>query len=213
MKKFRMALFNGYKKDAVDEYIEELTLELEKLQEEVQNGLSAESTNRQLEEENGRLKEQLGIQEEKLKKFEKDYTEFVSLMVSMKEDAKKVVTDAQAEAEQVLLMAKKEADEINLAARQNAEKISKQAQEDSENYRKSIEEKMKRRQQEEEQKFEAARSKVAEYLNSLNCSQNKMVEVYEEFGHIVEQLPLRLGDVFSEKPFVLLEDPEKKENE
>ena len=68
-----------------------------------------------------------------------------------------------------------------------------------------MEAELEKRRREEAQKFEIARSNVAGYLESLNRSQNKLLEVYEEFGHVVEQLPLRIGDVFSEEPFELLE--------
>ena len=53
--------------------------------------------------------------------------------------------------------------------------------------------------------------KLTEYLESLNRTQNRLIQVYEEFGRVVGQLPLRIGDVFSEEPFELLENPQKKE--
>ena len=130
-------------------------------------------------------------------------------MVNMKEQARQIVTDAQADAEQVLVMAKKEADGITTTARQNAEEIEKQAQNEAESYRKSVETEVEKKRQEEARKFELARSRVAGYLESLNRSQNKLLEVYEEFGHVVERLPLRIGDVFSEEPFELLEKNEE----
>lgn len=214
MKKFRTAFLNGYNRNAVDEYIEELSQELER---EAENSRNAELSRRKLEEEseqqkeeNAKLTEENEQLKEKLRKYESDYSGFMALMVNMKEEARKIVEEAQTDAEQVLHMAKKDADEITSAARQEAEKITKQAQTEAENYRKDVEEELEKRQKEEERQFDAARSRVAGYLESLNRSQNRLVEVYEEFGRVVEQLPLRLGDVFSEKPFELLEAPRKE---
>ena len=248
MKKFRTAIVNGYKKEAVDTYLEELEQEMERLQEGAQKGQAVDGLRRQLEEmeqENERLKTQLRARtealeaeivqrkqlqqreaelqeeqkrlkeqnakyakdEEKLRKYESDYSGFMALMVNMKEQAKQIVTDAQADAEQILLMAKKDADNITDTAKQGAEKITEQARQGAEGYRKNVEEEMEKKQEEEALKFQMARYKVTGYLDALNSSQKKLVEVYEEFGRVVEQLPLRIGDVFSEEPFELLEEP------
>ena len=85
--------------------------------------------------------------------------------------------------------------------------ITEQARQGAEDYRKNVEEEMEKKQEEEALKFQMARYKVTGYLDALNSSQKKLVEVYEEFGRVVEQLPLRIGDVFSEEPFELLEEP------
>ena len=222
--KFRTSLFNGYKREAVDEYVEDLLQKIEDLETEIQEGRAAKASNSQLQEENERLKEQLRLQtekldteraadKEKLKKYESEYSGFMSLMVSMKEEAKKIVTDAQSDAEEVLRMAKKDADKITSAAREDAEKIREQAKTEADSCRQKVEEELFRKQEEEAEKFETARHKISEYLDSLNRSQNKVIDVYEEFGRIVEQLPLRLGDVFSSEPFELLEDPRRKKSE
>ena len=75
------------------------------------------------------------------------------------------------------------------------------AKNEAESYRESVETELEEKRQEEARKFELARFKVAGYLESLNRSQNKLLEVYEEFGRVVERLPLRIGDVFSDEPF------------
>ncbi len=249
MKKFRTALFNGYKRTAVDEYIDELTREIEELQKKVQNGATVEHSRSQLAEENVRLQEELKVQaerleaekqqrqilqqkeqdfrngrsqleklnadyakdKEKLKKYESDYSEFMALMVNMKGEAKKIVTEAQSNAEQVLRMAKQEADDITATAQQNAENITQQARAEAEDYRRNVEEELVQKRQEEAECFDAARSRVADYLESLNRSQNRLIEAYEELGRVVGRLPLRIGDVFSVEPFELLEEPGEKE--
>ena len=289
MKKFRTALFNGYQKNAVDEYVEDLMHELEDLREDALKAQSAGQLRAQLDEiqqENERLQESLqeksrrleeeaeqkqrlvaehekqlsdGEQrladidrelkekeqllkekeeqlqkflqrenaleaerqrfaslndqyeenEEKLKRYENDYSSFMDLMVNMKSQARQIVTDAQSDAEEILLMAKKDADVITSSAQSEAEKITDKAKLEALDYRQNVEKELKKKKEDESLKFQLARFRISEYLESLNRSQNKLISVYEEFGRLVGQLPLRLGDVFSDEPFELLEDPEK----
>ena len=167
----------------------------------------------ELQSENRRLKEistQYTESEEKLKKYENDYADFMDLMVAMKAQSRQIVTDAQSDAEEILRMARKDADKIITSAKKDADQMTDQAKEETENYRKAIEKELEKKQEEEALKFRLARIKISEYLDSMNRSQNKMIMVYEELGQLVNQLPLRLNDVFSEKDFELLEDAEKK---
>lgn len=277
MNKFRTVIFNGYQKDAVDDYVDELIKEVDELREDALKGQSVEQLNEQIrllelekeklqeqvktleagnsqkeqviaeqekqismhqkqldemklhsqqreqkfEEERRRfasLDTQLMEKDEKLKKYENDYSDFMDLMVNMKSQARQIVMDAKSDAEEILLMAKKDAEEITSTAQTDAEKITFSAQADAEKitdqvkldveaYCQNVEKEMGRRREAEAEKFKMARYKIAGYLESLNRSQNKLLEVYEEFGRIVGQLPLRLGDVFSEEDFQLLEDP------
>lgn len=300
MKKFRTALFNGYQKAAVDEYLEDLTQELEDLREDalkVQAVDQLRSRFEKLKEENESLQQQLQERsellntekaqkeqflseherqleyvskqfadvtkqltdekrrnadreqqlkakelllqelqqreeefhkerqrlvemssqytetEEKLKRYENGYSDFMDLMVNMKTQARQIVTDAQADAEEILLMARKDADNITASAQENAEKITDLAKVKALDHRQNVEKELKKKQEEEALKFQIARFKIAGYLESLNHSQNKLIEVYEEFGRLVGQLPLRLGDVFSEEDFELLEDNEEKKTD
>ena len=297
MKKFRTALFNGYQKNAVDEYVEDLMQELEDLRQDAIKAQSVGQLRTQLEEishENERLQESLqeknrkleeeaeekqrliaehekqlsdGKQrlldidrqlkareqllkekeqqlqqqlmekeqqlqqqksefeaerqrlssindqymenEEKLKRYENDYSSFMDLMVNMKSQARQIVTDAQTDAEEILLMARKDADDITTTAQSEAEKITDKAKLEALDYRQNVEAELKKKKEDESLKFQLARFRISEYLESLNRSQNKLISVYEEFGRLVGQLPLRLGDVFSDEPFELLENPEK----
>ena len=303
MKKFRTALFNGYQKNAVDEYLEDLMQELEVLRQDAFKAQSAGQLRTQLEEirqENERLQESLqeksrkleeeaeqkqllisehekqlsnekqrledidrelrnreqqlkekelqlqqlkekelqlqqlqqqenafkeerqrlaslndqyAEKEEKLKRYENDYSSFMDLMVNMKSQARQIVTDAQSDAEEILLMAKKDADEITSSAQSEAEKITDRAKLEALDYRENVEKELKKRKEDESLKFQLARFRISEYLESLNRSQNRLISVYEEFGRLVGQLPLRLGDVFSDEPFELLDDPEKSQSE
>lgn len=255
MKKFRTAFINGYQKNEVDEYLEEMLIELEDLRRDAQKGQEAERLRVQMETEKEELQEQLRIQkeemqavirqseekerlirqlqeeegrlqaekkhlselnarsaenEEKLRKYESDYSSFMDLMVNMKSQAKKIVTDAQADAEEILRTAKKDADDITSSAQSDAEKITDQAKLSAREYQQNVKKEMEKKQTEEELKFQLARFKISEYLESLNRSQNMLIEVYESFGRLVEQLPLRIGDVFSEEPFELLAEQGKE---
>lgn len=51
-----------------------------------------------------------------------------------------------------------------------------------------------------------AKYKLMNYLKALNDTQNKLVTTYNELGELVDKLPLRIGDIFSEEPFDLLEN-------
>ena len=143
----------------------------------------------------------------------------MALMVHIKEAAKKSVMDAQADAEQILRMAQKDADDlmtaaqadadgIMSAAQADAEKITKQAEAEADDYKENMKKEMGREREKEAMKLQTARIKVTEYLDSLNRSQNKLIEVYEEFGRIMERLPLRIGDMLTEEPFAFLDVPE-----
>lgn len=247
MKKFRTVLFNGYHKEEVDGYLEELEHEMDALRKDAAKEKAVEELNarimqlessnetyqkrlnsqtgqleaemakgKELAAENERLlaeNRQLQEEKEKLKKYEKDYSDFMDLMVNMKAQARQIVVDAQSDAEEILHMAKKDADGITAAARTDAEKIAEQAKNDAETSMQKAEADIEKMREEEAEKFKMARYKISGYLDSLNRSQNKLIEVYEEFGNIVDQLPLRIGDVFSEEAFELLDDPKRDEND
>lgn len=254
MKKFRTVLFNGYHKEEVDGYLEELEREMNALREDAARGKAVEELNarimqlessnetyqKRLNSQTGQLESetakgkglaaenerliaenerllaenrQLQEEKEKLKKYEKDYSDFMDLMVNMKAQARQIVVDAQSDAEEILHMAKKDADGITAAARTDAEKIAEQAKNDAETSMQKAEADIEKMREEEAEKFKMARYKISGYLDSLNRSQNKLIEVYEEFGNIVDQLPLRIGDVFSEEAFELLDDPKRDEND
>lgn len=184
--------------------------QLAEKQQQIQQLQQREDTLKAEQQRFSSLSEQYAETEEKLKRYENDYSSFMDLMVNMKTQARQIVTDAQADAEKILIMAKKDADNITSSARSDAEKITDQAKLSALDYQQNVEKELKKKQEEESLKFQLARFKIAGYLESLNQSQNKLIEVYEEFGSLVGQLPLRLGDVFSEEPFELLDDPEKK---
>ena len=69
MKKFRTTLFNGYQKNAVDDYLEDLMREMDELREDALKGQSIDRFRAQLEEirrENEQLQEQLKEQSRRL---------------------------------------------------------------------------------------------------------------------------------------------------
>ena len=237
MKKFRTARFNGYQRNEVDEYLAELMEQTEllsrelkeevALREELQQKVLEFQKERQRFEEKFQKERQRSEEEsaryaeteDKLRKYESDYSGFMALMVNMKEEAKKSVMDAQADAEQILRMAQKDADDIMTAAQADAdgimsaaqadaEKITKQAEAEADDYKENMKKEMGREREKEAMKLQTARIKVTEYLDSLNRSQNKLIEVYEEFGRIMERLPLRIGDMLTEEPFAFLDVPE-----
>lgn len=226
MKKFRTVLLNGYQKNEVDAYINEITGELEREREENARGkeqssrLSEELKNaqdrvQQLEKECSRLKE-AGVQqaeaEKKLQKYEKDYSDFMDLMVNMKAQARQVVKESQTNAEQILGLAKKEADGMIAEARSQAEELLSQAREETRSHRESVEKELEEKKESEIAKFQTASFRLAGYLDALNRSQSKLIQVYEELGRLVGQLPIKNSDVFSAEAVDFLEETKPGES-
>ena len=72
--------------------------------------------------------------------------------------------------------------------------------------RKKTEEELQARKEIEERNYMAAKYKLKEYLDSLNATQSRLISTYNELGKLVNQMPIRLEDVFSEEPMELLEN-------
>ncbi len=219
MRNFGMALFGGYKRDEVDQYIENLIDGLEELKEEQEGSVQ------QLQEEMEQLRQQIARQEqelqekelqlsageeerqqlkdqvkqlkeqpeedprtaEEMKELQKKVREYedrydsVNRVLSL---AEKTVRDAQVEAAGIVTSGKSEVDEYRTRAEHDLEKTRKKNEDD----------------------FMLAKYKLMNYLKALNDTQNKLVATYHELGELVDKLPLRIGDIFSEEPFDLLEN-------
>ena len=130
---------------------------------------------------------------EKLKKYEKDYSDFMALMVNMKSQARQVVNEAKSSAEQILKAAKKDAEGTAAAAQSQAEQIVSQAKEEGRSLRENVERELEKRKEEETMKFQTASFRLANYLEALNRSQSRLLKAYEEMGHLVKLLPIKNG--------------------
>ena len=221
MKKFRSSIFNGYHKKDVDEYIEFLVGELDSLKEETAQALEQQKQiiselelqlNRE-KETKGQLESQ--IQEEERRAAQRN-AEMDEKIRSMSEKLKKyeesceavprTLAIAKADAEQMLTDARRNADQILTDAKSNVEQMKVNAQREVSKARKKAEEEIHARQEMERRNYMAAKYKLQKYLDSLNTTQERLISTYNELGQLVSQMPIRLGDVFSDEPMELLKE-------
>lgn len=213
MKKFRTVFFYGYQRDEVDGYVESLTSQIEDLKNQLE----------QQEGEKENLKKALEKSEEELKNYKDDYLNFMDLMVNMKNQAKEVVQEASKNAEEIIEIAKKDAKkitsdaqsgakEITEAAQSGAEEIVSAAKAEADTYLQDVKQKIENQKKQEEENWKLARYKLMTHLDAMKQAQEKLLEVYEQLGKVVGKMPLRLGDVWSDEPFELLEEHEKSDD-
>ncbi len=219
MKKFRTVFFKGYQKDEVDEYIETLISELESLkekadkdaeegrkaQEELKN--RAEQAIKEREELEQRLEAEISEKEKLCQEYNRNLEE---LKQQIEEEKKKRKIDYNA-AVRVISIAEQEAKRVSLDARANAEKVLCDAKSEADALLAQADREVKEKRSENEKLYMAAKYKLAEYLNSINRTQSKLIESYNELGLLVKKMPLRIGDIFSDDPLELLPDDENEE--
>lgn len=233
MKEFRSVFFNGYQKAEVDEYVSSLTEELEALKrkntgsllekdrliEELREKLriqqeesqKAQVQKKELEEEHQRLKgleEEFSGSQERLKKYEAGYSDFVDLMAGMKAQAREMVQEASKNAEEIISLAKKDADEITTSARTGARDITDAARLNAESYKLNAEQEIERKRLEEDARLNAARERLEAYLDSVKQAQYNLIDVYEQLGRVVRNMPMQLSDIYTDDQAVELLDCE-----
>lgn len=162
--------------------------------------------------------------EEKLKEYEENYKTLADVLAEARLEASKILSVAKSEAdiltqkaqdkaEKIILKAQEDMDRMIHEAKREAEDIICTAQNEVEEYRKKTEEDLGRKREEDIEHFELARKNLEEYLNSLNHSQSKLVEIYNELGILVKRMPLRVADIFSNQPYQLLQEKKEEEKE
>lgn len=155
------------------------------------------------EKEKGQTEEnekKLAELQEQLKNYEGSYSDFSRFMTMAKKEAEQTVAKAKQEAE--MAMAKAEMD---------AEKITTAAKAEALLHQKNVEKELKEQAKANEQKYTIAKYKLMEYLNALNNTQSKLIETYNELGALVQKMPIRIDDLFSDEPLGLL--PEEKDKD
>lgn len=205
MKRFKSSFFGGYQREEVDEYVEALLSELEHAKTEAaltniqeSNELKAQlereqkekaSLQNRLAELESRVKDENSQKEmeiqglrEKLNKYESSYDTFANVISAAKKDADKMVEEAKEKADQI---------KVN-------------AQEEAALYRDKIEKELQAKREDDRKRYAQAKYRLKEYLDSLNHSQRQLIKTYNELGEIVKRMPVRIEDVFSEKPMELL---------
>lgn len=183
------------------EYAEFLLKELENLKKE---------TNRTLEEEHKKVSELQA-------KFEKEQEEKEALKKKISDyegsysDFSKIISAAKLEAGDTVEKARQEAKTALLTARQDAERITTAAKAEAALLKQNTEKQLKEKAKADEQRYTIAKYKLMEYLNSINKTQSKLVETYNELGELIQKMPLRIDDLLSDEPMGLL--PESKEDD
>ena len=221
MKKFRTSFLNGYSRKDVDEYVEFLVNELDSLKEETARMLEEQKqkmselelritqeqeekekllkkvhdSEEQANQKNIEREEKVRNMEEKLRKYEESCEAVPRVMAMAQTDAEKIVSAAKTNAGQILS-----------DARENAKRMSEEADKEVFALRKKTEEELQARKEIEERNYMAAKYKLKEYLDSLNATQSRLISTYNELGKLVNQMPIRLEDVFSEESMELLEN-------
>lgn len=168
----------------LQEKLEKEQKEKEALQEKMEQMQSAQSGFDAKDQELQDKDQKLHQLEEQLKKYEESYKAVSELYSMAKENAEKLVTQAQVDADTITSTAKAEA----LV------------------YRKQAEEEIKKKSTEEGKQFMLAKYRLIEYLNSLKQTQSKLIETYNELGALVSKMPIRIDDLYSDDEFELLVD-------
>ena len=163
--------------------------------------------------------EELDQVKEKLKEYESNYSDLASVLAEARIEAAKIVSTAKENAESITSGAKENAENITSGAKETARFIENEAKRDAESvtsaaraeameYRQAVEMELSQKRDEDRLRFEQAKRNITDYLEGLNRSQRKLIETYNELGLLVKKMPIRLEDVFSQKPFELLADDE-----
>lgn len=145
-----------------------------------------------------------------MKNREFDYDAAMRVISIAEQEAKKVSLDARAGAEKVLSDAKSEAEKIAEIAKTEAQQMKFDAQKEADLLLSEADREIKEKRTENERLYMAAKYKLVEYLNSINRSQGKLIETYNELGELIKKMPLRIDDVFSDEPLDLLSDDIEK---
>lgn len=107
----------------------------------------------------------------------------------------------------VLIMAQKDADQKLRDAEQEAERITDQAKMDTFIFQQKAEAEMKKRQEAGRKQYVYAKSKLEDRVNVINQSHEKLVEVYNELGMLLQKMPIKMETLYGgEKSDFLLEE-------
>ena len=220
-----------------DEYVEYLLEELEKArsekdrtleaQEELKKELETERAakneavasakadlERQVEELKKALdtddsKEEIAELQNKLREYESSYEEISKYIAQAKEDAEGIRTSAKTESDSLISSARARSEEMIESAKDNSRKLEAEARINADLYQARIEANLKKKISEREERFTSAIYQFKEYLDAFNRIQNTLVKNYNELGQLIEKMPIKIEDLYSDEPFDLLDDSQK----
>ena len=228
MKRFFASFWGGNKKETND-YTDFLIKELENLKNE------SEKTHKENESKIEKLQKEISKDKDEIERLQKQLKEYKDKNADLLKNGEDIeslnrrldeyedsyetlfslMKNAKKEAEQIILKARQEAEQNIVNANMEAEEIKRKAKVKAEAFQKEAEAQLNKKIEEQGKEYMLAKYKLMEYLNALNKTQSKLIDTYNEFGELVQKLPLRIEDAFSEKPFELLskkqtDDAEKK---
>ncbi len=183
---------------AKDEAIDSAKADLEKQVEELKKIIEA-----------GKGKEEITELQNRLREYESSYEEISKYIAQAKEDAEKIRISAKVESDNILSSAKTRSEEMIESARENSRKLEAEARINADLYQVRIETNLKKKISEREEKFTSAIFQFKEYLDAFNRIQNTLVKNYNELGQLIEKMPIKIEDLYSDEPFDLLDDRQK----
>ena len=183
---------------AKDEAIASAKADLEKQVEELKIALDSEDS-----------KEEIAELQNKLREYESSYEEISRYIAQAKEDAEGIRTSAKTESDSLISSAKARSEEMIESARDNSRKLEAEARINADLYQARIEANLKKKISEREEKFTSAIYQFKEYLDAFNRIQNTLVKNYNELGQLIEKMPIKIEDLYSDEPFELLDDKQK----
>lgn len=154
----------------------------------------------QLQEEINRLQEEKNKHETELK----EELESMRKRVEEHENNYDVVS-------RVLVMAQKDADEKVREARKEAGRITDEAKMETFIFKQKAETEIQERYENGRKQFAYAKGKLVESMNSINQTHEKLTEVYNELGELLQNMPVKIETLFPNGNFDFMIEEKKAE--
>lgn len=207
MKRFRTAVFGGYQKTEVDEYVNFLVKELEDVKAEANQTLQEQENKygfdqderKQLQAKIEELKENERAAKDRHRREIEDFKSRLNQYEESYNEFSKMISSAKKEADTILSEAKRQANELLAEAEEKSRNLLESAQEEVLAYQNQAEGLIKRKREANEKDYERAQNQIKEYVDSINKAQSALVDAYNELGAVVSKLPIRMETVLSKK--------------
>ena len=207
MKRFRTAVFRGYQKTEVDEYVNFLVKELEDVKAEANQTLQEQENKygfdqderKQLQAQIEELKENERAAEDRHRQEIEDFKSRLNQYEESYNEFSKMISSAKKEADTILSEAKRQANVLLAEAEEKSRNLLESAQEEVLAYQNQAEGLIKRKREANEKDYERAQNQIKEYVDSINKAQSALVDAYNELGAVVSKLPIRMETVLSKK--------------
>lgn len=155
------------------------------------------------------LQKQIKIEEEKqneknqeletlrgqLKEYENGYQDVIKYVSKAKEDADALLISARTDAEKIISDAQKEADRLLAEAKESSFKKTAEIEKELKLYQLKIEKEMREKERRKDEQMALAKYRFQEYVRTFDGLQRQLGEIYNEIGHLLDNMPERLSDV------------------